>query len=196
MKIREIIKKILFIEIMKGLALTFRTMLKPPVTRRYPKEKREPFPGFRGRHAFVRDSKTNKEKCVACLRCASVCPSKCIYIDFTVNENGSRTLKKYEIESLRCVFCGYCATVCPVCALVLTEVYEYADYSRESFYYDRERLLSNWDEFAAMIKNDTYFNKFWRLDGIDIKRLPVGKRLQEPVVIKKWSGDAGNLHTE
>lgn len=185
MKIKEAIRKIFFIEILEGLALTFRTMLKPPVTRRYPLEKKDPLPGFRGRHAFVRDSATGREKCVACLKCATVCPSRCIHIDYTVKENGCRELKKYEIEGLRCVFCGYCATVCPVCALVLTEFYEYADYSRESFLYDRERLLRNWDEFVSQLRDDKYFNKFWRLDGIDPKRLPVGKRLQSPVVIKE-----------
>lgn len=185
MKLKEVIQKIFFIEIIKGLALTFSTMLKPPVTRRYPKERRDPFPGFRGRHAFVRDSETGREKCVACLKCATVCPSRCIHIDFIINENGSRTLLKYEIDALRCVYCGYCATVCPVCALVLTEFYEYAGYSREGFLFNKERLLRNWDEFASTIKDESYFNKFWRLDGIDPKRLPVGKRLQKSVIIKE-----------
>ena len=33
---------------LKGMALTFKHLLTPPVTRQYPKEKREPFPGSRG----------------------------------------------------------------------------------------------------------------------------------------------------
>lgn len=183
MTLRDIAKKIFFLEILKGLALTFRTMINHPVTRRYPKVKRDPFPGFRGRHAFVRDPETEREKCVACLKCSIVCPSRCIRIEYKETE-GVRILERYEIEALRCVFCGYCAEVCPVCALVLTEVYEYADYSREHFLFDRERLLKNWDDFSSGLKTDTYFNKFWRLEGIDIKRMPVGKRLQEPIPIK------------
>ncbi len=183
MTLRDIAKKIFFLEILKGLALTFRTMINHPVTRRYPKVKRDPFPGFRGRHAFVRDPETGREKCVACLKCSIVCPSRCIRVEYKETE-GERILERYEIEALRCVFCGYCAEVCPVCALVLTEVYEYADYSREHFLFDREMLLKNWDDFSSGLKTDTYFNKFWRLEGIDIKRMPVGKRLQEPIPIK------------
>ncbi len=162
------------------MALTLKYMFTRAITRQYPKEKREPFAGFRGRHAFVRDSNTGREKCVACLKCAAICPSQCIYIDYREDENG-RVLERYEIEALRCVYCAYCVEICPVCALVLTEFYEYSAYSREHIYFDRERLLKNWDEFAASLRADEYFNKFWRLDGINTKKMPVGKRLQQPV---------------
>ncbi|MBI3378114.1 MAG: NADH-quinone oxidoreductase subunit I [Nitrospirae bacterium] len=163
------LRAIFFVEILKG------------VTRRYPKVKRPVKQGFRGMHALVRDPNTGKEKCVSCLRCATVCPSQCIYIDYREQEDGSRIVEKYEIEALRCVYCGYCVEVCPVCALVLTEAYEYSNYSRDQFYFDRERLLKNWDEFTSKLKTDKYFNKFWRPEGIDVKRMPVGKRIQEPI---------------
>lgn len=184
MTIKDIAKRVFLIEILKGMALTLKMMFTHAVTRQYPEEKREPFPGFRGRHAFVRDPETGKEKCVACLKCATVCPSQCIYIDYREQEDGYRILEKYEIEALRCVYCGYCVEVCPVCALVLTEFYEYANYSRGQLYFDRERLLKNWDEFTSKQKTDKYFNKFWRPEGIDVKRMPVGKRLQKSVPIK------------
>jgi NADH-quinone oxidoreductase subunit I len=184
MTIKDIAKRVFLIEILKGMALTLKMMFTHAVTRQYPEEKREPFPGFRGRHAFVRDPETGKEKCVACLKCATVCPSQCIYIDYREQEDGYRILEKYEIEALRCVYCGYCVEVCPVCALVLTEFYEYANYSRGQLYFDRERLLKNWDEFTSKLKTDKYFNKFWRPEGIDVKRMPVGKRLQKSVPIK------------
>jgi NADH-quinone oxidoreductase subunit I len=144
------------------------------------KSKERAFPGLQGKTCIC---ETGREKCVACLKCSIVCPSQCIRIEY--KETGDRrVLEKYEIEALRCVFCGYCAEVCPVCALVLTEVYEYADYTREQFLFDREGLLKNWDDFSSGLKTDTYFNKFWRHEGIDIKRMPVGKRLQKPIPIK------------
>lgn len=184
MRAKEFLKKIFLLEIIKGMALTLRSMFSPAVTRQYPDEKRDPFSGFRGRHAFVRDPDTGREKCVVCLKCSIVCPSQCINIAYEYID-GKMTLKTYEIEALRCIYCGYCAEVCPVCALVLTEFYEYADYSKENFVFNRERLLKNWDEFIITLKREEYFNKFWRLQGIDVKRMPIGKRLQKPIQIRQ-----------
>jgi NADH-quinone oxidoreductase subunit I len=183
MTIKKFIKKIFLTEILKAMALTFRTMFTRSVTRQYPEEKRQPFAGFRGRHAFVRDPETGREKCVVCLKCSVVCPSQCINIAYKTVD-GKRVLTSYEIESLRCVYCAYCVEVCPVCALVLTEFYEYADYNKEGFLFDRDRLLKNWDDFVATLKTDEYFNKFWRPPGISIKRMPVGKRHQSSIPIK------------
>lgn len=183
MTIKELLKKVFLIEIVKGMALTLRTMFSHAVTRQYPEEKRDVFAGFRGRHAFVRNPDTGREKCIVCLKCSVICPSQCIYISYKTID-GKRILTSYEIDALRCIFCGYCVEVCPVCALVLTEFYEYSDYNKGNFFFDRERLLKNWDEFISTLKVDEYFNKFWRPPGINIKRMPVGKRLQGPIPIK------------
>ncbi|BCB97242.1 hypothetical protein JZK55_21640 [Dissulfurispira thermophila] len=45
--------------------------------------------------------------------------------------------------------------------------------------------MKNWDEFAVKLKSDKYFNKFWRPEGISIEKMPAGKRLQGPVVIRQ-----------
>jgi NADH-quinone oxidoreductase subunit I len=184
----KLLKKFLFLDIIKGLLITFKTIFTHPVTIRYPKEKKEPEEGFRGRHAFVRDPETGKERCVACTKCAQVCPSQCIYIDFLLNvETGARVLTKYEIDALRCIFCGYCEEVCPVNAIVLTEFYEYASYDRKTNYFNKEALLKNWDEFINQYKGNEYVNKFWYLPGINRMRLPVGKRQPKPVPLKKFN---------
>lgn len=178
----KLLKKLLFIDLLKGMLITFKTMFTKPVTIRYPIEKRPLEPGFRGRHAFVRDPETGKERCVACTKCAQVCPSQCIYIDYSVNvETGARVLTKYEIDALRCIFCGYCEEVCPVNAIVLTEFYEYASYTRSNNYFNKEILLRNWDEFMRDYEGTDYLNKFWYLPGIGREKLPVGKRYPMPV---------------
>ncbi|MFN4197367.1 MAG: NuoI/complex I 23 kDa subunit family protein [Caldimicrobium sp.] len=174
----KLIEKILLLEIWKGLALTLKKLLiDRPVTIEYPdKMKVQPAPGFRGRHALVRDEESGDTLCIACMRCVRVCPSKCINVEYEIEqENKKRKVIKYEIEALRCVYCGYCEEVCPVNAIVLTEFYEYAGYSREELFFDKERLLNNWDEFIRTQKRP-YINPFWKPRGLPEKFLPVRKR--------------------
>ncbi len=185
MTLKQFIKRIFLIEIMQGMALTLKMMFTHAVTRQFPEERRDPIPGFRGRHAFVRDSKTGKEKCIMCMKCSTVCPSQCIYISKQKREeDGKFYLAQFDIEALRCIFCGYCVEVCPVCALVLTEEFEYSAYTKEEIYFTREKLLANWDEFAAKQKVETYFNKFWRPEGLDTSKMTKFKREQGPVLLK------------
>lgn len=162
MTLNKLIRKIFFIEILQGLALTFRTWVTPSVTRQYPKEKREPFPGSRGLHALVRDSETGREKCVGCGLCAAMCPSQCIYIYTSEGDDHKKVVDRYEIEVLRCVYCALCVEACPYGAITLSDHYEYSNYSRKDFYYTKERLLENWDKYMANSKGRNYLDKFWR----------------------------------
>jgi NADH-quinone oxidoreductase chain I len=185
MTLKELTNRVLLIDIIKGMTLTLKMMFRHAVTRQYPTVKPDMFPGFRGKHAFVRDAKTGKEKCIMCMKCATVCPSQCIYITKKKREeDGKQYLAQFDIEALRCIYCSYCVEVCPVCALVLTEEYEYSAYTRNEIYFTREKLLQNWDEFAVKQKADTYFNKFWRPEGIDSSKMPKMKREQGPVALR------------
>lgn len=56
------------------------------------------------RHEILYDSK----KCVACGRCATVCPRNCHSLDVT-----------HKLERKTCIGCGACAEVCPTEALEL-----------------------------------------------------------------------------
>ncbi len=167
MTANEFIKKIFFIEILKGLALTFKHMVTPAVTRQYPTEKREPFQGSRGLHALVRNPATGREKCVGCGLCAAMCPSQCIHIYTSEDESHKKVVDQYEIEVLRCVFCALCVDACPYGAVVLTPHFEYSGYTRDEFYYTKERLLENWDKFMAGDNGETYLEKFWRPKSAD-----------------------------
>ncbi len=174
----KILEKALLIEILKGLALTLRKMLfaRPVTIEYYDKVRPVPAPGFRGRHALVRDENTGDTLCIACMRCVKVCPSKCINVEYEVDsETKRRKITKYEIDVLRCVYCGYCEEVCPVNAVVLTEWYEYVGFKREDLFFDKEKLLKNWDEFIVTQKRP-YLNPFWKPRGIPDKFLPVKKR--------------------
>ena len=180
---RTLLQTILHVEIMQGMALTLKRLFSKPITRQYPQEKPDVRPGFRGQHALVRDAATGGSKCVACMRCATVCPSRCIRIRYHEDEqSGGRVVDRYDIEALRCVYCGFCEEVCPVNALVLTEIFDYVAYDRQSIFFDQQRLLENWDRFVEQkgegMKN--YVNPFWRPRGIDEKTLPAAKRVKVP----------------
>jgi NADH-quinone oxidoreductase subunit I len=176
MTAKDFVKKVFLIEIIKGLALTVKHMVSHAVTRQYPYEKREPFFGSRSLHALVRNPETGKEKCVGCGLCAAMCPSQCIHVYTREGDDYQKVVERYEIDVLRCVFCGFCVEACPYGALCLTEHYEYSDYTRDSFYYTKDRLLENWDKYMAGEKGKEYFKRFWTPKSSDFevrKEMPV-----------------------
>jgi len=174
MTVQELIKKIFLWEILKGLWLTLSVFLKglldpfkkykdkTIVTRRYPKEKRKPAFGFRALHALTRNPATGEAKCVGCGLCAAVCPSRCINIYTVDGPDHQKIVERYEIEVLRCVFCAFCMEACPYGAVLLTDHFEYSDYSREPFYMTKDKLLANYDKYMAGEKGIKYFETFWR----------------------------------
>ena len=180
---RDWLKTIIHLEILQGMALTLRKLFSRPITRQYPKEKPTFYPGWRGQHALVRDPQSGTSKCVACMRCSQVCPSRCIRIRYHQDEDhGPRIMDSFEIEALRCVYCGYCVEVCPVNAITMTDEFEYAAFDRESIFFDREKLLSNWDDFmrTSSYDQESYVNPFWRPRGIPESKLTAASRLPVP----------------
>jgi NADH-quinone oxidoreductase subunit I len=156
-----LIRTLFFTEIFKGMALTFRTLFKHPVTRRYPLVKVPAQPGFRGLHALAKDN-TGRMKCVGCGLCGAYCPSQCIHIYTTEGEDHNKIVERYEVDILRCIFCGFCVEACPFGAITLSEHYEYANYTRDDFYMTKEKLLANWDKYFEGEKGKRYFKEFWR----------------------------------
>ena len=55
-------------------------------------------------------------------------------------ETATRSI--YEIDEFRCIFCGFCQEVCPEEAIHVGVHYENAEYSRDRFVYDLERLCA------------------------------------------------------
>lgn len=155
MTVKQIIKTITFIEILKGMALTLKMMFTHAVTIQYPKERRHIAPGFRGQHALAK--RNGKAKCVGCGLCATICPSQCISIT-----RAKGRVEKYELDILRCIYCGFCVEACPYGAISMTENYEYSSYIKSDLLLTKEKLLSNWDNYMLGDKGETYFRKFWR----------------------------------
>lgn len=200
MNMKEIIKKVLFIEILKGMALTLSRLFTRPVTRQYPEEKRPALPGFRGLHALARRP-DGKARCVGCGLCAAICPSECIHVYTTEGPDHQKIVVGYEIEVLRCVYCALCVEACPFQAIVLTEHYEYANYSRDDFYMTMDRLLENWDKYMAVptitspSKGEEYFKRFWHPLENDYREYE-GQPVFDPERYQKRKGKIRDIRGE
>lgn len=129
-------------EIAKGLALTFKNMIRPKFTMEYPEEKFIPPPSYRGRPVLVLEE-TGEERCVACGLCSRVCPALAIEVQAAeTDREKERYPEKFEINMLRCIFCGLCEEVCPEEAIVMSKDYELAFTNREDAIYGKDKLLT------------------------------------------------------
>ena len=125
----------------KGMSLTLRHMLSPhAVTQQYPEEQTELSPRWRGTHRMEVHS-AGRPKCVACGLCPTVCPANCIRLVGGEDDQGNRYPIVFEIDEVRCIFCGMCQEVCPVEAIHVGRHFENAEYTRERFVYDLDRLM-------------------------------------------------------
>lgn len=135
--------------IVQGMATTARHLVGPKVTLQYPEQ--EPQFGnsqiYRGVHRLNRDEQ-GRVKCVACFLCATACPAHCIDIIGAEApwDDREKYPESFTIDELRCIYCGMCEEACPVDAIELTSLYDLTGVSREEMIYDKEKLLSVYDQ--------------------------------------------------
>ena len=138
-------------EIVKGLSLTLKNMLKPKYTMKYPEEKFIPAASYRGRPVLVMEN-NGEERCVACGLCSRVCPALAIEVQAEETEREKeRYPEKFEINMIRCIFCGFCEEVCPEEAIVMSKDYELAFTNREEAIYGKDKLLVPVDQLQDRI---------------------------------------------
>ncbi len=134
---------------LQGLTTTLRHLLGRKKTVQSPEARHEiPDPLiYRGVHRLNRDEQ-GRVKCVACFLCATACPAHCI--DIIAAESPWPDREKYPesftIDELRCIYCGMCEEACPVDAIELTSLYDLSGKSREEMIFDKEKLLSVYDQ--------------------------------------------------
>jgi len=132
-----------------GITTTLRHLFGRKKTVQFPDQPHEiPDPLlYRGVHRLNRDEQ-GRVKCVACFLCATACPAHCI--DIVAAESPWPDREKYPesftIDELRCIFCGMCEEACPVDAIELTSLYDLSGKSREEMIFDKEKLLSIYDQ--------------------------------------------------
>ena len=143
MGLTDVVKKGVFVDILRGMSVTGSYFVAEKVTVEYPKEKLETYPRFRGAHALLTDPETGDTKCVACMLCATICPSRCISIVGEQTPEGRSRPAAFDLDLARCIFCGLCEEVCPEAAIVMTRRYELATFDKNDFFLDKEALLAN-----------------------------------------------------
>jgi NADH-quinone oxidoreductase subunit I len=133
----------------QGLTTTTKHLFGPKVTVSYPETR--PKIGnpliYRGVHRLNKDAQ-GRVKCVACFLCATACPAHCI--DIVGIESPWPDREKYPesftIDELRCIYCGMCEEACTVDAIELTSLFDLTGRSREEMIFDKEKLLSVYDQ--------------------------------------------------
>jgi NADH-quinone oxidoreductase chain I len=140
-------------EILYGMLVTLKYMLKRKVTLKYPYEKGYLSPRFRGEHALRRYA-NGEERCIACKLCEAICPAQAITIEAQERADGSRRTTKYDIDMTKCIYCGYCQEACPVDAIVETSNFEYSTETHQELLYDKDKLLANGEKWEQMISQN------------------------------------------
>jgi NADH-quinone oxidoreductase subunit I len=143
MSLVDIIKKGVFVDILRGMSVTGTYFVADKVTVEYPKEKLETYPRFRGVQALLCDPDTGDVKCVACMLCATICPSQCIHIVGEETPDRRSRPATFDLDLSRCIFCGLCEEVCPAAAIVMTRHYELATFDKSEFALTKEKLIAN-----------------------------------------------------
>jgi NADH-quinone oxidoreductase subunit I len=113
------------------------------VTVQYPEQRKAVAPRYRSLHRLVR-REDGRPRCVACMLCATVCPSECISIEAGEDPDPEvqRSPSRYAIDLSRCCFCGFCVEACPEDAIRMdTGILESAEGSRVELVYEKEDLL-------------------------------------------------------
>ncbi|MDP2906174.1 MAG: 4Fe-4S binding protein [Candidatus Omnitrophota bacterium] len=95
------------------------SILKRPVTTKYPAQDKLMPAGFRGKIKYI------PQNCIGCLMCVKDCPTGAIII----KKAGEKQFEA-EIDLAKCIYCGQCVDSCPKKALEVTEEFELAQLER------------------------------------------------------------------
>jgi NADH-quinone oxidoreductase subunit I len=122
---------------LRGMAVTFRHLLRRPVTVNYPEEKFN-YPSRIRAPSFV----WIEENCTGCSLCAKACPVGVINIETLPHPTDPtrRYVARYEMQTSFCLYCGLCVEACPFQALFHGRETELATYNRSTLLYTKERL--------------------------------------------------------
>ncbi|MCL4839600.1 MAG: NADH-quinone oxidoreductase subunit I [Thermoanaerobaculia bacterium] len=154
----------LYLPLLPGLLVTIRHFFgnlfrtRKSYTIEYPEQRRQYSHRYRGHHILT-TRPDGSVRCVACYLCATNCPADCIHIEAAEQPdvNVEKYPVVYEIDMLRCVFCGYCVDACPEEAIIMSNNYDMAFYSREQSIVGKADLMKPYTFDATKLGYRPYY---------------------------------------
>lgn len=162
------------------MGVTFRIMLRKPVTREYPNLKKAVPDRARGYPLLTWDEEHGDAFCIGCKQCDRACPVECITVDGPVDNPKYKTpnhdttceiflrdglcvlhtsprkttASQFFIDEYRCMRCNICVEVCPTDRQFGQKaiVLDNTWLSWESSHYDRNDLVLDMDQLLAPSK--------------------------------------------
>jgi NADH-quinone oxidoreductase subunit I len=154
-------EKLYFPAILKGMLITLTHIFKRTPTIKYPEQKRDIAPVYRGQHVLKRDE-SGAERCTACGLCAVACPAEAITMEAAERKKGEEGLYReekyaavYEINMLRCIFCGLCEEACPKEAIFLTDRIVPSSFTRGEEVFGKDKLVEPVGQPVDVTKRQT-----------------------------------------
>ena len=123
----------------RAMGVTFKNLLRRPITVRYPTVKRVYPDRFRGILGLTYDPQTGEENCIGCRLCEYICPPQVIKVEMLKAEKRNWA-KTFTLELYSCEFCELCVQVCPTDAIVMLRSFDLATSDRRELLLDKDRL--------------------------------------------------------
>ncbi|MBA4370366.1 MAG: NADH-quinone oxidoreductase subunit I [Coriobacteriaceae bacterium] len=111
--------------ILKGMRVSWRNLMRGPITVQYPDE-RLTLPE-RARWAVIPlMNDDGAPRCTACMNCVRACPDGILDLSFVTREDKTKHIDTFRYEVGACMMCGLCVESCPFDALAMGHDYELA----------------------------------------------------------------------
>ena len=123
----------------RAMGVTFKNLVRRPITVRYPTVKRVYPDRFRGILALTYDRETGEENCIGCRLCEYICPPQVIKVEMLKAEKRNFA-KTFTLELYSCEFCELCVQVCPTDAIIMLKSFDLATADRRELLLDKDRL--------------------------------------------------------